>query len=39
MRFLIDMNLSPNWVSFLQSAGFEAVHGSRIGDPGATIAR
>ena len=25
MRFLIDMNLSPQWVSYLSSQGFEAV--------------
>ncbi|MET4492927.1 DUF5615 family PIN-like protein [Bradyrhizobium sp. LA7.1] len=31
MRFLIDMNLSPSWVPFLQNAGFEAVHWSAVG--------
>jgi predicted nuclease of predicted toxin-antitoxin system len=31
MRFLIDMNLSPGWVPFLQRAGFVAVHWSAIG--------
>lgn len=31
MRFLIDMNLSPSWVPFLQNAGFEAVHRSAVG--------
>jgi predicted nuclease of predicted toxin-antitoxin system len=25
------MNLSPNWVSFLQEAGLEATHWSRVG--------
>ena len=29
MRLLIDMNLTPRWVSFLQNAGYEAVHGQR----------
>jgi predicted nuclease of predicted toxin-antitoxin system len=33
MRFLIDMNLSPVWVSFLQEAGLEAVHWSTVGAP------
>ncbi|WP_347265197.1 DUF5615 family PIN-like protein [Nitrobacter sp.] len=31
MRFLIDMNLSPNWVPFLQEAGLEATHWSSVG--------
>ncbi len=31
MRFLIDMNLSPNWVTALERAGIEAVHWSAIG--------
>jgi predicted nuclease of predicted toxin-antitoxin system len=31
MKFLIDMNLSPRWVPFLASQGFEAVHWSNIG--------
>jgi predicted nuclease of predicted toxin-antitoxin system len=31
MRFLIDMNLSPVWVAFLEHAGFEAVHWSSVG--------
>lgn len=31
MRFLIDMNLSPNWVSFLQEAGLEATYWSNVG--------
>lgn len=31
MRFLIDMNLSPNWVPFLQKAGFDATHWSTLG--------
>src|SRR5437588_10209371 len=33
MRFLIDMNLSPQWVSYLASQGFEAVHWSTVGQP------
>ena len=35
MKFLVDMNLSPAWVSFLTEAGFEAVHWSRVGRGGA----
>lgn len=31
MKLLVDMNLSPVWVSFLAEAGFEAVHWSDIG--------
>ena len=31
MRLLIDMNLTPRWVPFLQNAGHEAVHWSTIG--------
>ncbi|BAY89894.1 MULTISPECIES: DUF5615 family PIN-like protein [unclassified Tolypothrix] len=36
MKILIDMNLSPDWVPVLESAGFEAVHWSTIGNPSAT---
>lgn len=35
MRFLIDMNLSPLWVSFMADAGFESVHWSSVGSPAA----
>ncbi len=31
MRLLIDMNLSPKWVTFLQSSGFETAHWSDVG--------
>ena len=31
MKLLIDMNLSPRWVSILVEAGFEAIHWSTIG--------
>ncbi len=31
MKLLIDMNLSPLWVEFLASAGFESVHWSALG--------
>lgn len=36
MRLLIDMNLSPAWVEFLEQAGFEAAHWSRLGAHDAT---
>ncbi len=35
MHLLIDMNLSPRWVSFLLISGFEAVHWSDVGPPNA----
>jgi predicted nuclease of predicted toxin-antitoxin system len=31
MKILVDMNLSPAWVNFLTSAGYEAAHWSEIG--------
>ena len=31
MRILVDMNLSPRWVEFLESAGLAAVHWAAIG--------
>ncbi|MBK7873470.1 MAG: DUF5615 family PIN-like protein [Saprospiraceae bacterium] len=33
MRFLIDMNLSPDWVDFFQKENLEAMHWSHVGDP------
>lgn len=33
MKFLIDMNLSPDWVAAFAAEGIEAVHWSAIGDP------
>jgi len=38
MRLLLDMNLSPSWVGFLQKEGFEALHWSSVGDPSASDA-
>lgn len=38
MKLLLDMNLPPRWVRFLQEEGFEAVHWSTVGDPTATDA-
>jgi predicted nuclease of predicted toxin-antitoxin system len=35
VKILVDMNLSPDWVSYLQSHGWEAVHWSTVGDPSA----
>jgi len=36
MKILIDMNLSRAWVPALVEAGFEAIHWSQVGDPGAS---
>jgi len=36
MKILIDMNLSPAWVTALKEAGFESVHWSEIGEPDAS---
>jgi predicted nuclease of predicted toxin-antitoxin system len=33
IKVLIDMNLSPEWVSTLTDGGWEAVHWSAVGDP------
>ncbi len=35
MRFVIDMNLTPQWVEHLESLGYEAVHWSSVGEPDA----
>ncbi len=32
MKFVIDMNLSPDWCGVLNAAGWNAVHWSSIGD-------
>lgn len=31
MKLLVDMNLSPRWISLLREAGWEAVHWSSLG--------
>lgn len=31
MKFVIDMNLPPSWISKLKKSGFEAVHWSQVG--------
>jgi predicted nuclease of predicted toxin-antitoxin system len=31
MKLLVDMNLSPRWISVLSAAGIEATHWSKIG--------
>lgn len=33
MRLLIDMNLSPMWVSVFEAGGWPALHWSDVGDP------
>ncbi len=35
MKLLVDMNLSPRWVSLLVNAGIEATHWSTIGEANA----
>jgi predicted nuclease of predicted toxin-antitoxin system len=36
VKLLVDMNLSPGWVTLLQDAGWLAIHWSSVGDPKAT---
>ena len=36
MKIVIDMNLSPEWISILETAGHEAIHWLSIGNPQAT---
>ena len=36
LQFLVDMNLSPQWAPVLLNHGWQAVHWSSIGDPGAS---
>lgn len=36
MKIVVDMNLSPEWVSVLEAADYEAVHWSTVGDPQAS---
>ena len=36
MKFLIDMNLSPDWIDVLTEEGWEAVHWSTVGAHRAT---
>ena len=33
MRFVVDMNLSPEWCAVLRAEGWDAVHWSEVGDP------
>jgi predicted nuclease of predicted toxin-antitoxin system len=37
VKVLLDMNLSPAWVPFLERAGIEAVHWSSVGDARAPV--
>ena len=36
IKLLIDMNLSPDWVSVLKTHGWSAVHWSTVGNPRAS---
>lgn len=38
VKLVVDMNLSPEWVSLLKGNGWSAVHWSTIGDPRASDA-
>jgi predicted nuclease of predicted toxin-antitoxin system len=33
MKLVVDMNLSPDWVTLLREAGWEAKHWSQLGNP------
>lgn len=33
MKFVVDMNLSPDWCDVLAFEGWDAVHWSTVGDP------
>jgi predicted nuclease of predicted toxin-antitoxin system len=33
VKVLVDMNLSPEWVTFFTAQGFEAQHWSSVGVP------
>jgi predicted nuclease of predicted toxin-antitoxin system len=35
VKILIDMNLPPAWTEVFRAAGWDAVHWSAVGDPGA----
>ena len=36
IKLLIDMNLSPDWVTVLKTHGWSAVHWATVGDPRAS---
>jgi len=36
LQLLVDNNLSPDWVEWLQGQGWNAVHWTTVGDPRAT---
>jgi predicted nuclease of predicted toxin-antitoxin system len=36
MKFVIDMNLTPRWASFLASYGWDAIHWHEVGPVNAT---
>jgi len=36
MKILIDMNLTPAWVTAFENSGYQAVHWSTVGEPTAS---
>ena len=36
VRIVVDMNLSPDWIPFLNGQGWQAIHWSAVGDPRAS---
>jgi|GEM_PF-2842651 len=36
MKFLLDMNLSPDWLDPFAAEGWDAVHWSTVGEAGLT---
>ncbi|MDR1283181.1 MAG: DUF5615 family PIN-like protein [Opitutaceae bacterium] len=36
MKLLLDMNLSPEWVPILETAGWQTIHWSMVGRATAT---
>jgi predicted nuclease of predicted toxin-antitoxin system len=38
IKILVDMNLPPRWVSVLKAEGWDTVHWSSVGSPGAADA-
>ena len=39
IKLVVDMNLSPDWATYLAANGFGAIHWSAVGNPRATDAQ